>query len=290
MQYEDRNPPEGINTPGRHPLREFLRLSAFAIIAVVLLGFTLNFVGASLGGLVPFKVELWLANKIDSASINAGHESPFSNEVTNTELQQYLQSVADRVINAMELEDSVQITLHYSDDDLVNAYATIGGHVYFFKGLLSLLPHENALAMLMAHEFSHVSLRHTAKGLGGSVTLVVGSALLGVSAMENRFFGLTTTLSSTRFSREMESGADRSALQVVNKLYGHVAGASALFELFMQQREKNLAGGFEKFLSTHPLDEQRIKQIELLAESEEYLLQGELTPLPEEFAGWLRDR
>lgn len=257
-----------------------------ALLALIALGFLLNSAGGTLGGLIPFKYELWLADRIDSASVEAGQESPFAQTITHKELQEYLQSVADRVAIAMELEASMPITLHYSDDDLVNAYATIGGHVYFFKGLLSLLPHENALSMLMAHEFSHVSLRHTAKGLGGGLALAAGTSLLGLS-QKNQLFGLATTLTSTRFSRNMETQADQSALAAVNKMYGHVAGASALFVLFMQQRDDQ-EGQFDKFFSTHPLDEQRIQRIEDLALKRQWKTQGKTTPLPESYSNWLR--
>jgi len=253
--YEDRLPPDSINTPNHRPLREFFKLSLMGLLAVLALGYLLSSAGGTLGGFIPFKYELWLAEKIDAAAIASGEESPFAVADTNPALQEYLQSLADRVAIAMDIDESMPVTLHYSDDSLVNAYATIGGHVYFFKGLLKLLPHENALAMLMAHEFSHVTLRHTAKGLGGGLAVAVGSSMLGFSG-DNQVFGLAGRLTSTSFSRKMETQADRSALEAVNKMYGHVAGADSLFKLFMKARESG-SPNYTKFLSTHPLDEER---------------------------------
>ncbi len=286
MQYEDRTPDESVNTPGRHPLRDFARLSVMALIAVVLLGVFFRVAGAKLGGLIPYRSELWLAERIDSASKNAGQESPFHQTNTNPELQEYLQSVADRVAVALELPESMPVTLHYSDENVVNAYATIGGHVYFFKGLLRLLPHENALAMLVAHEYSHVTLRHPAEGLGGGLALALGTSMLGLSS-ENRLFSLGTTLTSTGFSRNMETEADRSALNAVNVVYGHVDGAGSLFELFMQQRQQGGSENFEKFFSTHPLDQQRIDQISEIAAENNWALKGTITPLPDQYQQWL---
>jgi len=277
MRYQNRLPPDGINTPDRHPLREFFRLSVMALLAIVVFGFLLNTAGGTLGGFIPFKYELWLAEKIEQAAEKSGDSNP--------DLQQYLQSVADRVAEAMEIEQAMPITLHYSDDDTVNAFATIGGHVYFFKGLLSLLPHENALVMLMAHEFSHVTLRHTAKGIGGGLTLALGSSLMGLST-ENQLFGFGSALTSTRFSRNMETSADKTALYAVNTMYGHVNGADALFKLFMQQRGEQ--GHLESFLSTHPLDEQRIERIARLAKESDWLTDGDLTQLPESYNSWLK--
>jgi len=285
MRYQNRLPPDGVNTPDRHPLREFFRLSVMALIAIVVFGFLLNTAGGTLGGFIPFKYELWLAEKIEQAAEKSGQPSPFQTTDSNPDLQQYLQSVADRVAEAMEIEQSMPITLHYSDDDTVNAFATIGGHVYFFKGLLSLLPHENALVMLMAHEFSHVTLRHTAKGIGGGLTLALGSSLMGLST-ENQLFGFGSALTSTRFSRNMETSADKTALYAVNAMYGHVNGADALFKLFMQQRGDR--GHLESFLSTHPLDEQRIERIARLAKESDWLTDGDLTQLPANYNSWLK--
>ncbi len=287
MQYEDRTPDDRINVPGRHPFREFLRLSLMAVVVVIVLGFLLSILGGKLGGLIPFKSELWLTERIHAASEKAGQESLFEVRSVNPELESYLQSVADKVSVALGLEESMPITLHYSDENVVNAFATIGGHVYFFKGLLSLLPHENALAMLIAHEYSHVTLRHPAKGLGGGLALTIGTSVIGLSS-ENRLFSLGTRLTSTGFSRSMESEADQSALAAVFEMYGHVDGAAALFDLFMQQRQGDTGGQFEKFVLTHPLDQERIDQINQLAKENGWLTVGDLTPLPDDYIDWLQ--
>lgn len=287
MRFENRLPPEGINTPRRSPLREFFKLSAMALLAIVALGFLLNKAGGTLGGFVPFKAEVWLAKRIDSAMQESGQQSPFQSSAGHPELQAYLQSIADKVVLSLDVQDAVTITLHYSDENVVNAYATIGGHVYFFQGLLRLLPHENALAMLMAHEISHVTLRHTAKGLGGGLAVVLGASVFGLSG-EGHFFNLASQVTASSFSRTMETEADLNAMRAVNDLYGHVAGTDALFRLFMLQRNSDQSSQFEQLFSTHPLDQKRVQSISDTAEANGWLQQGDITPLPKEFKAWLR--
>ena len=286
MQYEDRRPDDRVNAPDRHPLKEFAKLSVMAVIAVIALGLLLSVAGGRLAGLLPFKSELWVTNRIEQAALKADQKSPFAVEVINKELQDYLQTVADKVAVALSIEESMPITLHYSDESVVNAYATIGGHVYFFKGLLSMLPHENALAMLMAHEYSHVTLRHPVKGLGGGLALAFGTSMFGISS-DNALFSLGTRLTSTGFSRGMEVQADESALSAVYAMYGHVDGATVLFELFMQQRGSGGGTQFEKFISTHPLDQERIDRISQLASENNWIAVGDLTPLPKNYKEWL---
>lgn len=290
MEYQNRLPPEGINTPGRHPLKEFLRLSFFAVIALVCIGLLLNHAGGQLGGIVPFKVERWIAQKIDKAIVQSGQDSPFDQAVIDTPLEEYLHDLAARVQVALDMEEPMSITLHYSDEDTVNAYATIGGHVYLFNGLLKQLPHENSLVMLMAHEFSHVQLRHTAKGIGSGLAVAIGMAVFpGDTTFDSPIFTFANQLTSMRFSRAMESGADEQGLLAVEKIYGHVNGADDLFELFMLQRGDVDQGKWDPFFSTHPLDTDRIEFIAAYARKNGLALNGELTALPVQFNEWLLD-
>ena len=285
-------PPEGINTSNHSPFREFLRLSLSALVVLIAVAIFLNFTGSILGGLLPFKAELWITQRVDRIMREADQPSPFgdpigprsgenstdtkSADTQNSDLKEpddterpvdsielYLQTLADKVVAALELPEPIDITLHYSSDDVFNAYATLGGHVFLFKGLLKYLPNENALAMLMAHEFSHVEQRHPAKSIGGGLTVAVGSSLLlGAAAFENRFFSMATALTSTRFSRSMETEADQFALTAVNSMYGHVNGADDLFELFVSFRDDGSPDVLVSFFSTHPLDSNRIQSID----------------------------
>lgn len=287
MRYENRIPVEGINTPARHPVREFFRLACLGIVALVLLGLVLNYTGAKLGGLVPFKAELWLSRQIDRVLVESGQESPFTSNKVDSPVRRYLQSITDKVVSALELDDSMQITLHYSEENITNAYATIGGHVYIFKGLLSLIPHENALAMLLAHEISHVQLRHTAMGVGSGLAVALGgSVVTSGSRLEGRLFDLA----SLSFSREMESDADKAGLLAVQKIYGHVEGASDLFALFMELREDDSDGLLDSFYSTHPLDAERIDSLASYARSQQWLTQGEISVLPAELNRWIESQ
>lgn len=297
MRFENRTPPEGINTSEHRPLREFLKLSLAALLLILAVGVLLNFTGGLLGGLLPFRAELWITERVDRIMQQADQPSPFDNAISSSNagakdnpLHAYLQSLSDQVVSAMELPEPMRITLHYSDEDVFNAYATLGGHVYLFKGLLKHLPNENALTMLMAHEFAHVEERHPAKSVGGGLSVAVGSSLLlGAAAFENRFFSMASALASTQYSRSMETDADQVALAAVNTIYGHVNGADDLFELFETTRAGAQADLLEPFFSTHPLDNQRIQGIEKQAIANGWLQQGGITPLPDDFLLWLND-
>ncbi|MEC9410786.1 MAG: M48 family metalloprotease, partial [Pseudomonadota bacterium] len=44
--------------------------------------------------------------------------------------------------------------------DAANAFATSGGNIHVTRGLLDAVNSENGLAMVLAHEYAHIELRH----------------------------------------------------------------------------------------------------------------------------------
>jgi len=65
MQYENRQPSEGVNVSRVHPLRRFLQLAASAIILAVLIVVLLQVSGSWLARLVPFQFELSVMQGLD---------------------------------------------------------------------------------------------------------------------------------------------------------------------------------------------------------------------------------
>ena len=48
----------------------------------------------------------------------------------------YLQNLSDQLSVAQGLPESIKITVHYVDQPVINAFATIGGHVFIYQGLI----------------------------------------------------------------------------------------------------------------------------------------------------------
>lgn len=269
MKYSNPRIPENINVTDEHPLKEFAWLvGAVAAIAVVLL-LLFGFFGEYLAKQIPFEYEQRLAADV-----------PLPDTLPKGEWQAYLQGLADRLIVGMDLPEGMAITVHVVDNDMVNAFATLGGHVVFYRGLLERLPHENALAMVMAHEIAHVKHRHPAAALGrGVMTGLLITTLTGPEAGAGAdFLGSAGLLSSLSFSRDAEREADREALAAVQRLYGHVSGATALFSVLMQAQGN---AGFTppEFVSTHPLTEERIQAMREYAHQQGWAQKEPLTAL-----------
>jgi len=125
----------------------------------------------------------------------------------------YVTDVANKVI-AFGKKDrpDVQWQVHVIDDaKTVNAFATPGGYLYVYSGLLLAADNEAELAGVMAHETGHVVARHSARsmvteyGLNAVTSMVLGQnpGLLGQIAS-----GIATKGVLLSHSRSDETEAD----------------------------------------------------------------------------------
>ncbi|MFW5426641.1 MAG: M48 family metallopeptidase [Methylophagaceae bacterium] len=274
MNYENPHIPEGINTTKEHPLKNFGILLIGSLVLIVTLSVVLGISGGWLAGKIPFSAENEIAAMYDVDEDVDDENSP--------ELTQYLQSLTDRISKAQSLPDGMKITAHYINNDTVNAFATLGGHVFVFRGLLEKLPDENTLVTLLGHEIAHVKYRHPIKSLGSGI--LVSIALSTVTGSTNSdILGSAGLLSSLKFGRDMEQQSDEEAMITLQALYGHLNGGAELFKIFQNMREEMDINEPAEMFSTHPLDENRIANFTQVANSKGWQETGDLTPLPDFF-------
>ncbi len=283
MHYENRQPDEGLNVSNESPLKQFMVLGASVLVLALVLFLVFSFLGGWLARFIPFSSEVKVVEAL-SIDFDEMLESDVDDPVF-IEREKALNDLASRVMNHMDIPEGMDITVHYVKKDVFNAFATLGGHVFFFQGLIDLMPSENALAMVMAHEIAHEVHRDPISGLGGGVTATVAlSALVGGSGPVGKLLDFPTLIGTASFTRGMEKKADAAAISAVNSLYGHVAGADGLFSMLASNPDNsNIPDWAESFLRTHPLDQDRIEAIEKAARENDWLLEGDVTPLSDVF-------
>ncbi len=156
-----------------------------------------------------------------------------------------------------------------ADDQQANAFALPGGKIAVYTGILPITRDEAGLAAVIGHEVAHVTARHggervsqqlavdagiqatmTALGSGNPVTVKTVSALLGAGAS----VGILLP-----WGRKQESEADHLGL-----IYMAKAGYDprAARDLWVRMAEASKGQRPPEFLSTHPSEATRIKQIE----------------------------
>jgi len=274
MKYENPNIPEDINTSKEHPLKEFSTLLIGAIVLVIIISISLSFGGSWLAGKIPYSAEAKVAALYDVSTFTDNKDHPL--------LSNYLQQLADKISITQKLPEDMKIKIHYMHSDTMNAFATIDGNVFMFKGLLEKLPNENTLVTLLGHEIAHVKYRHPIKAFGGGIAVAIAMTTISTST-DSQILGDAGLLSTLHFSREMEQQSDIEAMHTLHAIYGHLNGGAELFKIFHHAREDMDADEPAEFFSTHPLDEKRIQGFSTVAAEKGWSEKGELTPLPDFF-------
>jgi len=274
MEYSNQEIPEGINYTQTHPLKEFAVLTTGVIVVLGIVFLILSLLADKVAHYIPYSYEKDIDSFVDAS------------DWPDPELHAYMQGLADRICADLDLPEGMEVTVHYSDVEMVNAYATLGGHVVFFKGLLEKVPNENALSMVMAHEIAHIKHRHPIRSLGKSMVIAIAVSMISSSigdSMVSGIVGSTGTVALLNFSREHEEEADELAIKRLTQLYGHVYGGEKLFKLLKEE-----SGALEKyqvpFLMTHPGIDSRIERVETAAAQQ---VRKDEVALPDNYFKWL---
>ena len=154
------------------------------------------------------------------------------------------------------------------DNKEANAWCMPGGKVVVYTGLLNYTQNEAALAIVMGHEIGHAVARHGNERMSQGLLAQLGGMALDVALANNSTetrsifltsYGVGSTLGVLAFSRTQESEADKLGI-----IFSAMAGYDPRVAIsFWQRMSANSGGGKPpEFLSTHPSDQKRIKDLQ----------------------------
>lgn len=154
------------------------------------------------------------------------------------------------------------------DDDSVNAFVLPGGKTGVFTGMFKVAPDKESLAVVLGHEVAHVIARHGSERMSHVLLVELGRATLAAvleespedrKALWSSVYGVGSHVGVLLpYSRRQESEADRIGL-IITAMAGY--DPRAALDLWHRMAERQKARPVE-FLSTHPLPETRIRDIE----------------------------
>lgn len=107
----------------------------------------------------------------------------------------------------------------------------------------------------------------------GLTFMAISVVFLGGNDNASSFLSSSLTKMEYKFSRTQESAADGFALDLLNKAYGHVGGASDFFERLGKDRGALIL--FEYF-STHPVSSNRVEQIHEWTSEKRYIIKEKI--------------
>ena len=154
------------------------------------------------------------------------------------------------------------------DTDEVNAFAAPGGFVFVTRGLYATCATEEQLAAVLAHEISHVTLRH---GLGAikNERLTEAFTILGTEAVkeyspaqlsqltaafEGSINDIANQMIVSGYSQGQEFAADAEAARLAWRVGYNPAGLTEFLAALGERGKK----GDKGFFSTHPPPGERL--------------------------------
>ena len=155
----------------------------------------------------------------------------------------------------------------------INAFALPGGFTYVNRGTIEAAKNEAELAGVMAHEISHVALRHgtanvckaqSYQGIAGIVGAVLGNGVAG--AIGGAAASVVAGGALMKNSRAAESDADILGSQIMAKA-GYDPNAMADFFETLRGEQTREPGKLERWFSDHPQPADREARIRAEAKS-----------------------
>jgi predicted Zn-dependent protease len=152
------------------------------------------------------------------------------------------------------------------DDKSINAFATLGGHVYVHTGLIRATETEAQLASVMGHEIGHIVGRHGLENVKQSQKYGTMAAIAGVAGavLGGRTGGNIGQLAGNlvfggklmKYSRDAEREADYLGLYNLQRTGYNTRGMVEMFEILdsVGARNPNLLGNV---LASHPPPRER---------------------------------
>lgn len=185
--------------------------------------------------------------------------------------EQYLKS------NGMEAEvRNFAWEFNLVKDDQVNAFCMPGGKIVVYEGLLKLVSSDDELAVVVGHEVAHAVAKHSNERMSQQLMTQYGAQIL-TQALSNKsaaiqkagstIYGLGAQYGLTLpFSRKHESEADYMGL-----IFMTMAGYNPNVAITFWQKMSAGGASVPEFMSTHPSDATRIKDIQkILPELNKY--------------------
>src|ERR1700682_3191295 len=186
----------------------------------------------------------------------------------DAEVEAYVEKVGQRLVASIPPEFQHPEFRYYFkvlNARDINAFALPGGPMYVNRGMIDAAHNEGEMGGVMAHELSHVPLRHgTAQatkaqkyGLLAGILGIGGQILGGPAGAAAQIAGQGVGVYFLKFSREYETEADILGAQIMARAGYDPHDLANMFQTI----ERQSGGGGGGFLSDHPSPANRYARI-----------------------------
>jgi predicted Zn-dependent protease len=155
---------------------------------------------------VPWTIERWIARAV-TAPVPAN-----ACRGVDARADEALARLVRRIYPLDDEDRGLPIEVEVLPGSAINAFATLGGRIYVFDGLIRQAQSPEELAGVLAHEIEHVRQRHILQGVISSVLTWGALSTAGAAAMSPGPDAAYLLL-TLKFSRDQEAEADELGLQ-----------------------------------------------------------------------------
>jgi predicted Zn-dependent protease len=179
---------------------------------------------------------------------------------TDPLLNAYVNGVASNLWNQVQRKD-VPYSIKIIKDSQINSFATVGGFVYVYEGLIDFVQSDDELASVIGHETGHIERRHV---LTASSKAEILNILFGIASMFSPIIyelgGLAEAGLMAKVSREDEIQADRYGLQLMSRA-GYDPESMVTMMAHLGVLENEHSDAVTKYLEDHPDPAARVSHL-----------------------------
>jgi predicted Zn-dependent protease len=190
--------------------------------------------------------------------------------LTNPTVELYVESLARKLIAQANSERKLEWRWYVIDDPkTVNAFATPGGRIYVYTGLLLAAENEAEVIGVLGHEIGHVVGRHSARqlvatyGLQTIIDVALGNDAADAAKIAAMLAGKGAQLA---YGRDMELESDQYGARYASRAGYDPRGLATFFEKL--KAKYGDTGPVLTFFSTHPANSERINEVTQLIAAE----------------------
>ncbi|MFK5958287.1 MAG: M48 family metallopeptidase [Lutibacter sp.] len=153
------------------------------------------------------------------------------------------------------------------EDKTMNAWCMPGGKVVFYTGILPICDNTDGIAAVMGHEIAHAFAKHGQERMTSAYGQQLGGIAVAIGTnnkdpktrdLWNTIYGVGSTVGMLAYSRTHETEADKLGM-VFMIMAGYKPEEAINVWIRMSKRSEGKAP--PEFLSTHPSNESRIKNL-----------------------------
>lgn len=197
--------------------------------------------------------------------------------IHNAEIEHWLNQIGQNLAKTPQA-NAYPYYFKLVNDDSINAFALPGGPMYVHTGLLKAADSEGEIAGVLAHEMSHVALRHgaaqvTKQQTFGSLFEVLGAAAGTLTSNQNGQCGMLCQLTQVgtslgqnsvlmKFSRGYEHDADLNGARMMSSAgYDPIELPQFFEKLEAKHGTASEPRGLSLWMASHPATGSRIQYV-----------------------------